>query len=248
MNKSLRVRWSNRTVSCMKLPGLLARETAKSVLSLLTRSQSYDSEPDSVDHMPSFEFYPMAAGRWTDQALQEKLDQFVRTVMLPYVQQTFACPQCSLADILVRRYVASERRTHQLHFDGHAYVTVVLGLTDPSEFEGGLYIQPGAHASSREFVHLDPGDAFVHSFDLQHGVPSCWLAGNEGIRGCVFIPYPQFPHCLVTVRFGFGKGLDTAWSFGLRRRRRLLRTALHRGTTWRPNMVIQMPCFLVIAG
>ena len=170
VNKSLRVRGSNGTVSCMKIPGMLPRETASRLLSLVKGSAAYELEPDSVDQMPSFEFYPMVAGKWVDEALKDELDAFAQTVLLPYVRQVYRCSHCTLADILVRRYVAGERRTHQLHFDSHAFVTVVLGLSDPSEFEGGLYIQSGPNASSREFVPLEPGDVFVHSFDLQHGV------------------------------------------------------------------------------
>ena len=29
------------------------------------------------------------------------------------------------------RYLPEERRTHNLHFDSHAFATVVLGLTSP---------------------------------------------------------------------------------------------------------------------
>ncbi|CAE7399225.1 esiB [Symbiodinium pilosum] len=154
----------------MKLSGFMPQETARALLSTVQSSRSYDSEPDSVDHMPSFEFYPMIAGQWVDETMKHLLHEFAETVVLPYVRQTYSCPECAVADLLVRRYVVGERRTHQLHFDSHAYATVVLGLSDPSDFEGGLYIQPGTHASTRQFVNLEPGDLFVHSFDLQHGV------------------------------------------------------------------------------
>uniref|UniRef100_A0A7S0FUH1 Fe2OG dioxygenase domain-containing protein n=1 Tax=Pyrodinium bahamense TaxID=73915 RepID=A0A7S0FUH1_9DINO len=90
--------------------------------------------------------------------------------VLPYIRERYACPDCAVADILVRRYLPGERRTHAVHFDGHAFVTAVLGLSDPDEYEGGLYVQPGADVASRTFFRIEPGDLVVHSFDLQHGV------------------------------------------------------------------------------
>ncbi|CAE7455284.1 esiB, partial [Symbiodinium sp. CCMP2456] len=69
-----------------------------------------------------------------------------------------------------RGYLPQERRSHAAHYDGHAFATAVLGLSDPSGYEGGLYLQPGPQISSRRTVRLEPGDLLVHSFDLQHGV------------------------------------------------------------------------------
>ena len=180
LNKSRQLPHVNSTTSCMKLSGFMATEVARSLLSQVTSSRSYHVEPDSVDHMPSFEFYPMVAGKWVDDTLKNMLDRFAQTAVLPYVRETYSCPDCCLADVLVRRYVPRERRTHQLHFDGHAFVTVVLGLNHPSEFDGGLYIQPEAHVNSREFVSLEPGELFVHSFDLQHGV-RLWNGSRHSI-------------------------------------------------------------------
>ena len=40
-------------------------------------------------------------------------------------------------EVLVRRYLPSERRGHGLHYDGHAFVTAVLGVSEVEDFRGG---------------------------------------------------------------------------------------------------------------
>ncbi|CAK8992700.1 Sel1-repeat-containing protein YbeQ, partial [Durusdinium trenchii] len=57
-----------------------------------------------------------------------------------------------------------------VHYDGHAYATAVLGLSEPDAFRGGLYLQPEPAVESRRFCDLTPGDVLLHRFDLQHGV------------------------------------------------------------------------------
>jgi len=98
------------------------------------------------------------------------LEPFVQERLLPYVHERYACSTVALDQVLVRRYLPGERRTLGVHFDVHAYVTAVLGLSDPSEYVGGLYLQPTAHSSSQTFFRIGPGDLVVHSFDLEHGV------------------------------------------------------------------------------
>eukprot|EP00435_Cladocopium_sp_Y103_P017937 s3003_g4.t1 len=84
--------------------------------------------------------------------------------------ESYNCRFCAASDILVRRYIPGERRSHAVHFDGHAYVTAVLGISDPENYQGGLYIQPDPGVASRTYFRIEPGDLLVHSFDLQHGV------------------------------------------------------------------------------
>lgn len=67
------------------------------------------------------------------------------------------------------RYLPGERRCHGLHYDGHAYATAVLGVTEPSDFRGGLYLQPKG-LDSRRYCDLQVGDLLLHRFDLAHGV------------------------------------------------------------------------------
>ncbi|CAK9110537.1 unnamed protein product [Durusdinium trenchii] len=169
LEKSLRIPNLPGSSSCMRLSKLLAPSFAQQLLAQV-QSQSYAVDNDSVDGLPSFEYYPMINGTWSDEELGKLLQPMVQELILPYVRSRYSCEECTVAEILVRRYLSEERRTHNLHFDGHAYATVVLGLTPPDEYEGGLYIQPTPHSNSRRFVQLEPGDLFVHSFDLQHGV------------------------------------------------------------------------------
>ena len=35
------------------------------------------------------------------------------------------------------RYRPGERRSHAVHYDGHAYATAVLGISEPENFRGG---------------------------------------------------------------------------------------------------------------
>ena len=53
--------------------------------------------------------------------------------------------------------------------DSLAYATAVVAL-NTHDFEGGIYLQAGAHASSRRMLDLDHGDLLLHSFDMMHGV------------------------------------------------------------------------------
>lgn len=153
-----------------RLPGFVPGEEAARILELCRRSGRYRTDADSVDKAASFEYYPLQDGRWTDESMQRLLGGIVDRSILPYVRERYACPSCTVSDILVRRYAPGERRTHAVHFDGHAFVTAVLGLSPPDGIEGGLYLQPEPHISSRVFFRMEPGDLVVHSFDLQHGV------------------------------------------------------------------------------
>lgn len=75
-----------------------------------------------------------------------------------------------LCEALVRYYEDGRRRVHPAHFDADALVTAVFEVSPPDGFEGGFYVQPGAHVSSRLPVRLEAGEVIAHSFDLQHGV------------------------------------------------------------------------------
>jgi len=57
------------------------------------------------------------------------------------------------------------------HFDVTSFATVILPL-NPGEYEGGLFLQPGADRSSRLLVEpgMQAGDALLHRFDVMHGV------------------------------------------------------------------------------
>jgi len=152
------------------LESLASKEEVREILACAVESLDYNIIPDSVDRMPSFEYYPFRQGRWIDDRMRSALEGLMEERVLPYVRERFGCPDCAIADVLVRRYLPGERRTHQTHFDGHAMVTAVLGLSDPDDYQGGLYLQPESSPSSRLFPRIEPGDMLVHSYDLQHGV------------------------------------------------------------------------------
>mmetsp|Transcript_86190 Transcript_86190/g.150358 ORF Transcript_86190/g.150358 Transcript_86190/m.150358 type:complete len:641 (+) Transcript_86190:21-1943(+) len=153
-----------------RLPALLPARDVDKILSACKQSKAYQTNPDSVDQTPTFEFYPFRDGEWVDMAMKPLLEGVVDHLVLPYIRERYDCRFCAVADILIRRYIPGERRTHAVHFDGHAFVTAVLGLCSPDDYEGGIYLQPEPDVSSRMFLRIDPGDLVVHSFDLQHGV------------------------------------------------------------------------------
>lgn len=142
--------------------------------------------------MPSFEYYPLRDGQWADRHMEAALGEILEKRILPYVRERYNCPSCAVATVMVRRYVPGERRTHAVHFDSQAYVTAVLGLSDPDSFDGGLYIQPGPSAYSRVSPRLEPGDLLVHSFDLQHGVHV-----SRGSRYSLVIWFKDSPKAVV---------------------------------------------------
>ncbi|CAE8616012.1 unnamed protein product [Polarella glacialis] len=159
------------SASCFyRLPGLLPAEQVESILAHCKQSSAYKIDDDSVDKTPTFEYYPFRDGEWVDQKMRSIMESSVESRVLPYIRERYDCRFCALSDILVRRYLPGERRTHAVHFDGHAFVTAVLGLSSADEYEGGLYLQPEPDVASRTFFRIEPGDLVVHSFDLQHGV------------------------------------------------------------------------------
>ncbi|CAE7938813.1 esiB, partial [Symbiodinium sp. KB8] len=142
---------------------------ARELSDCLASADDYDTDADSVDSCPTFEFYPFQRGRWKNEALRTLLEDVVERRLLPYVRQRFGEERMALSEVLVRRYLPEERRTHAAHYDGHAFATAVLGprkqqkpKQEPKELE---WAQEGIRT-----VRLEPGDLLVHSFDLQHGV------------------------------------------------------------------------------
>lgn len=96
---------------------------------------------------------------------------------------------CDVCWSFVRRYRDGERRTHEMHFDVHALVTVVVSLSSSGvDFDGGIYLSTGRRdgrravgsakrnrdgttiRAARHFLPLQVGDALVHQSDLLHGV------------------------------------------------------------------------------
>lgn len=149
---------------------LVQPNEVKRIFEYIASTCLFATEPDSVDGMPSHEFYPFANGQWIDESAKSLLSDIIAHRVLPLVRERYSCPACALANVLIRRYLPGERRTHAVHFDKQAFVTAVLGLSDPNAYEGGLFLQPGPTVESRLFPRIDTGDVFMHSYDLQHGV------------------------------------------------------------------------------
>ena len=71
----------------------------------------------------------------------------------------------------VHRYLADERRTHQLHFDSHAFATVVLGLTPPDPRKKMIkWVVSSPNVSDRKISLTS------HEIWGYHGVPNDWFA------------------------------------------------------------------------
>eukprot|EP00985_Skeletonema_marinoi_P028976 scaffold26440_cov161-Skeletonema_marinoi.AAC.1 len=94
------------------------------------------------------------------------------TTIVPWAREICNAPSLAIADALIRSYdPAEERQDLATHYDNTAYATVVVALNDPTEYEGGLFVQTGANVNTRKSVPFSsPGDAVLHRFDVQHGV------------------------------------------------------------------------------
>lgn len=160
-------------------------QVGAALLAARTLANSYRVDADSVDGQPSFEYEFITDGSWRPEAqalqsvLQDPLELLLARVQESAVGQSWArsCgstqhefPQLKISQALVRRYIAGERRAHPVHYDHHAMVTAVCSLTPP-QADSGLFVQSGAHVSSRDFVPLGAAGNFaVHGWDLAHGV------------------------------------------------------------------------------
>ena len=183
------------------LPGVVQRDEVAAILELVNSSTTptFDADPDSVDGLPTHEFFVedvhkelhtngqikidsdprlLAHRRPLREALKTRIHAFLRERVTPLVHARYpeACVgapgrTCRPCYMLVRRYLPEERRSHGSHHDGHALVTVVVSLTDHgSEYEGGLYVGAGHGGGGRRVVGLSRGDAVMHQSDLLHGV------------------------------------------------------------------------------
>ena len=136
-----------------------------------SRTGPLDLDPDSVDGRPTFEAPIYDRGAALHPALCRSLEPALEGRAAPFLRRRFGHKRLALCNALVRRYLPSERREHPAHFDAHAAVTLVVGLNDGGEYEGGYYVQPDAAARSRRFVALErAGDAVCHTWRTRHGV------------------------------------------------------------------------------
>ena len=124
---------------------------------------SFTSDIDSIDGRASFELYIIKRGATMHRQLARVVQPAI-DLIVPLVKRAMQCDTCELRDVLIRRYLPSERSQVPQHYD-FAFATAVLTL-NASDFQGGYYVV-GA-----EPLHLlcDSGDVIVHGYNLQHGV------------------------------------------------------------------------------
>ncbi|KAL9184164.1 hypothetical protein ACHAXT_002250 [Thalassiosira profunda] len=178
------------------LPQALNRSSVEEILQLLRAYNDWDDDPDTVDGMPTYEIFvenptlyePSLKYRDTNPqfmeariALRQKLSAIMQpyldNVITPLVHQRYpeACTSrgparyCTPCYSLVRRYKHGQRQSHATHYDGHALVTVVVGLSGYDvDYRGGLYVSTGF--GQKHYLNLTKGDAVIHQSSLLHGV------------------------------------------------------------------------------
>ena len=113
-------------------------------------------------------------GRIVCPELHALLSPALEARILPYVRARLGDGSVVVADALMRAYRHDDRRQALApHFDVTSYATVIIPLNPGrGEYSGGLYVQPGADATTRVLVDasFDKGDALMHRFDVMHGV------------------------------------------------------------------------------
>ena len=172
-----------------KLPQIATRKEVSTIRNLVKTSE-FDSDPDSVDGMPTYELYiespdinknknSMKLDHLKKRAkLRKKLRKVMKPIIEnrinPYIRSMYSkhsdpSRQCTPCYSFIRRYKKNERWSHETHRDGHAFVTVVISLADyETEYKGGLYVATADRYKS--MIRLNRGDGVVHQYDLLHGV------------------------------------------------------------------------------
>lgn len=137
------------------------------------RELAFDDHTDEADWLPAFEVYirerTEALPGVAPDVLHLTVDQLERAV-LPFVRDSYRCPECVACTAFVRRYLPQERVRVPPHFDITAFTTVILPLSPAENYTGGFFVQPTAHVDSRLFVPLESGDVAIHDFTLNHGI------------------------------------------------------------------------------
>ena len=153
------------------LPGFLSTDERASLVSELERrrADSFDTELDTVDHQATFMCRVIEGGAAVDESLAAQLGPLCDRITA-FVRQRFECDTACISELLIRRYLPSERRRLEAHFDVSAFATAIVSLSDADEYEGGLYVQGVPGVPSRRYVSLAAGDGLVHRFDTMHGV------------------------------------------------------------------------------
>jgi len=141
------------------------------VRSFVTALQEFRPDPkklDSTDGLPAYEFYIRHEAKDLHSAA-EVLRLGLEQRVAAFTAERYNCTTCYLCNVLLRRYRASERMAVPSHYDRLAYITAVASL-NPTDFDGGLYLQRDPRAESREYFRTGSRDMIFHQYDLNHGV------------------------------------------------------------------------------
>ena len=131
---------------------------------------------DSTDGLPAYEMYIRHKGVDMHPAAASTLPP-IEARFGAFLAEHYSCEGCHLCSVLLRRYQAAERVQVKTHFDRMAFVTAVASL-NPSEFDGGLFLQRTPRVDSREYFATEATDVAFHSYDLEHG--EALLEGRAG--------------------------------------------------------------------
>lgn len=167
------------------VPNLLEVQEAEVLIETIREHKAKMTHLDSIDGLPSYELYIRQSGVDVIEAAASLSALFGR--LESTVHTKYDCDTCFVCHALLRRYQPTERTRVPAHFDRHAFVTAVAQL-NPTDFEGGLFLQQTARPDSREFFSRGPRDVLLHQYDLSHGVDVVfgkrysavfWLSNDE---------------------------------------------------------------------
>jgi len=177
-----------RHIRGRRLRGLLDAAEATALVERAAGS-AFATGRDSVDDLPAYERVVYDRGRVLDPELWGLAEAAIARAT-PALRAEFGCSTLEASQCLLRRYRPGERREHPAHFDAHARATLVVALSEASDYDGGYYALPD-HGAPRRFVDLDRGSGFAHGWDLRHGVSVtrgsrvslvCWFLPAENLR------------------------------------------------------------------
>ena len=152
------------------LTQLMSAEERRALLvDLDGRQAAFDTALDTVDAQATFMCRVVAGGETMDGALAAHVAP-VCARLQAFVQERFGSASACVSDVLIRRYLPTERRRLEAHFDVSSFATAIVSLSAASAYEGGLYVQAVPGVPSRRYVQLEAGDALLHRFDTMHGV------------------------------------------------------------------------------
>eukprot|EP00929_Paragymnodinium_shiwhaense_P082949 TRINITY_DN43993_c0_g1_i1.p1 TRINITY_DN43993_c0_g1~~TRINITY_DN43993_c0_g1_i1.p1 ORF type:complete len:515 (+),score=114.52 TRINITY_DN43993_c0_g1_i1:113-1657(+) len=180
---------SGRHIVTWHVKALIPPEEAAFLLRA-ARSFDYHQENDTIAEPPFLVAPVLRHGKKvaTDAgAMLGRLRPLVNKRVHPYIRGRFGCHHCVVCSAFFRR----EKGRQVPNFDMEALATVVIPLSQPEDYVGGLFVQPGFNITTRRSVQLASGDALVHSWDLRHG-----LEVSSGVRtSLVFRLKPSRSSC-----------------------------------------------------